>query len=115
MTTLRAPWKSGLLGAYYYATLPGRWWSNKQAARAGMAPVMVIYYHRVADRTPNGWTISNSRFRCQIDWLEANFDLVSLDEVQRRVRKGNDRAAVSITFDDGYAENCEHALPLLIS
>ena len=115
MTTFLSPWKSGLLGAYYYATLPARSWSNGKAVRAGNAPVMIIYYHRVADHTPNGWTISNAQFRRQIDWLEATFDLVSLDEAQRRVREGNSRAAVSITFDDGYAENCEQALPLLIS
>ncbi|MDA1053132.1 MAG: polysaccharide deacetylase family protein [Planctomycetota bacterium] len=115
MATILSPWKSGLLGAYYYATLPGRWWSNEQAARAGNAPVMVIYYHRVADHTPNCWTISNTQFRREIDWLDANFDLVSLDEAQRRVREGNTRATVSITFDDGYAENCDQALPLLVS
>ncbi|MEO8495978.1 MAG: polysaccharide deacetylase family protein [Planctomycetota bacterium] len=115
MATFLSPWKGGLLGAYYYATLPARLLSNEQAARAGNAPVMVIYYHRVADHTPNGWTISNAQFRQQIDWLEANFDLVSLDEAQRRVREGNSRASVSVTFDDGYAENCEQALPLLIS
>jgi len=115
MASSLSPWQSGLLGAYYYATLPGRWWSNGQMARAGNAPVMVIYYHRVADHTPNGWTISNAQFRREIDWLEANFDLVSLDEAQRRVRVGNTRAAVSITFDDGYTENCDQALPLLIS
>ncbi|MBC8354581.1 MAG: polysaccharide deacetylase family protein [Planctomycetes bacterium] len=115
MTTVLSPWKSSLLGAYYYATLPGRLWSNEQAARAGSAPVMVIYYHRVADHTPNAWTISNAQFRREINWLQANFDMVSLDEAQRRVREGNDKAAVSITFDDGYAENCEWALPLLVS
>lgn len=115
MTTFLSPWKSGLLGAYYYATLPGRVWSQERAARAGNAPVMIIYYHRVADHTSNGWTISNAQFRRQVDWLESTCDLVSLDEAQRRVREGNSRAAVSITFDDGYAENCEQALPLLIS
>ncbi len=30
-------------------------------------------------------------------------------------RGANDRPAVSITFDDGYAENCQTALPLLIA
>lgn len=115
MATFLSPWKSGLIGAYYHATLPGRLWSSAQAARTSHAPVMVIYYHRVADHTPNGWTITNAQFRREIDWLQANFDLVSLDEAQRRVREGNTRASVSITFDDGYAENCDQALPLLIS
>ncbi|HUG68964.1 MAG TPA: polysaccharide deacetylase family protein [Pirellulaceae bacterium] len=114
MTTFLSPWKGPLIGAYYYATLPGRWWLSAAAARDGHAPVMVIYYHRVADYTPNDWTISNARFNSEIDWLQANFDLVSLDEAQRRIREGNTRASVTITFDDGYAENCERALPLLI-
>lgn len=115
MTTILSPWRSSLLGAYYYASLPGRWLANDESARAGNAPIMVIFYHRVADHTKNGWTISNAKFRREIDWLQANFDLVSLDEAQRRIREGNTRAAVSITFDDGYADNCDQALPLLIS
>lgn len=115
MSTLLSPLKGRLIGAYYYATLPGRWLVNAAAAREGKAPVMVIFYHRVADHTPNDWTISNARFKQEIDWLEANFDLVSLDEAQRRIREGNSRASVTITFDDGYADNCEQALPLLIS
>jgi peptidoglycan/xylan/chitin deacetylase (PgdA/CDA1 family) len=115
MTTLLSPWKSSVLGAYYYATLPARWCVNQQAVRTETAPVMVIFYHRVADESPNDWTISSSQFRAEVDWLETNFDLVSLDEAQRRVQQGNKRPSVSITFDDGYAENCDEALPLLIS
>lgn len=108
MTTFSLPWRGGLIGAYY-ATLPGRMLINASAARNAKAPVMVIYYHRVADRKLNDWTISNTQFKREVDWLEANFDLVSLDEAQRRIREGNTRASVSITFDDGYAENCERA------
>ena len=41
--------------------------------------------------------------------------MVSLAEAQRRLASGrNDRPCVSITFDDGYADNCDQALPLLI-
>ncbi len=115
MTTFRLPGRGCLLATYYYATLPGRWLLNAAAARDNTAPVMVIFYHRVADTKPNDWTICNAQFRREIDWLEANFDLVSLGEAQRRIREGNSRASVSITFDDGYAENCDQALPLLIS
>lgn len=115
MASILSPWQSSLLGAYYYVSLPARRWLNQRAARAASAPVMVIYYHRVADHTLNDWTISNEQFKREVDWLAANFDLVSLDEAQRRIRDGNTRASVSITFDDGYSENCEQALPLLIS
>ena len=55
------------------------------------------------------------QFKRQIDWFQEEFDLVSLAELQRRVDSGfNDRPTLAITFDDGYAENCEYALPLLI-
>ena len=77
-------------------------------------PVFVLFYHRVADDSPNPWTISTKGFIKQIDWLSANFDLISLREAQSRMVDGNDRPAVAITFDDGYSENCSFALPLLI-
>lgn len=101
------------LHAYYQATLPLRWRANAVAARDATAPVMVLFYHRVADVNPNEWTMSRKTFAKQIRWLQANFDLVSLPEAQQRLRGGNSRAAVSITFDDGYAENCDFAMPLL--
>ena len=101
--------------AYYHATSPYRLWSNLYAMRQGKAPVMVLFYHRVADEYPNDWTISRQQFGQQIAWLQENVDLVSLEEAQSRIHSGhNDRPCVSITFDDGYAENCQHALPLLI-
>ncbi|MBW3598305.1 MAG: polysaccharide deacetylase family protein [Planctomycetes bacterium] len=99
------------LGAWYYGTLPWR----RRAGRGGDAPVSILFYHRVADEHRNPWTITNRQFARQIRWLKDRFELISLEEVQHRVRAGDSpRPAVAITFDDGYAENCEHALPLLI-
>ncbi len=107
--------KNLLLSTYYYGSLPLRQWRLSQLARQGRSPVMVLFYHRVANANVNPWTISRERFRRQIDWMEKNFDIVSLEEAQRRVRNtGNIRPAVSITFDDGYAENYEYALPMLV-
>jgi len=115
MATIFSPWKKCLLTAYYIATGPQRRQWHHAAAAAGRAPAMVVFYHRVADRSMNDWTISTRAFTRQIDWLQRHFDLVSLEETQRRLRDGNTRPSVSITFDDGYADNCEFALPLLIS
>ena len=43
------------------------------------------------------------------------FQFVSLAETQRRIGQGcNRRPCVSITFDDGYADNCRQAIPLLV-
>jgi peptidoglycan/xylan/chitin deacetylase (PgdA/CDA1 family) len=108
-------YKSQLLGLYYLATLPQR----KQAARErrvqGTEPIISLLYHRVADTHPNDWTIDRDRFRYQMDWLKQNCDLVTLAEAQRRVAAGkNDLPTVCVTFDDGYAENCDFAIPWLI-
>ncbi len=108
-------WKQLLLKTYLCGTLPYRHLANRHAARNGRAPVIVLFYHRVADEWPNAWTISNQRFIEQMQWLRSHFDMVSLEEAQRRIRgPHNQRPAVSITFDDGYADNCEQALPWLV-
>ena len=108
-------WKRCIVAANYYGTLPLRLGANTLASRRGRVPVMVLFYHRVADSYPNAWTISRQRFARQINWLESRFELISLAAAQQRIRQGhNERPAVCITFDDGYAENCDFALPLLI-
>lgn len=84
-------------------------------ARTGQVPVYSLFYHRVSNDHLTPWTISEKQFKQQIDWLQDNFEIVDLQESQRRINSGfNDRPTVSLTFDDGYAENCEFALPLLI-
>ncbi len=101
--------------AYYYATLPLRSWKRRQMASAGQAPLCVLFYHRIADSYPNGWSMSNAQFQAQVDWMQQNVDLISMEEIQRRKAAGsNHKVAVNISFDDGYAENCEVALPMLI-
>ncbi len=78
-------------------------------------PAIVLGWHRIADDRANGWTVSNAAFVRQIRWLQKHFQFVSLEEIQRRIRENrNSRPCVGITFDDGYAENCRRAIPLLI-
>lgn len=109
------PWmKQVCVDAYYHLTRPYRARWVRQACAAGRAPVMILFYHRVADFEPNGWTCSTSLFARQVDWLQRNTDIVSLAEAQRRLREGNSRPASCITFDDGYADNNDFALPLLV-
>lgn len=81
----------------------------------GEAPMSVLFYHRVADVAPNAWTISVAAFERHVQFIRSNFELIQLDELQRRVRERDSyRPSVTFTFDDGYADNCRHALPLLI-
>jgi peptidoglycan/xylan/chitin deacetylase (PgdA/CDA1 family) len=108
-------WHQLLLAGYYYGTLPYRQWANRGAQIRGEMPLCVLRYHRVADEHRNAWTISSAEFTRHLRWMKTHFELVSLAEVQRRMREGDSRRpAVSITFDDGYADNCRHALPLII-
>lgn len=107
-------WKQALMEGYILATAALRKRRLAELARHGRAPVCILFYHRVADHTPNDWTISNDRFQQQMRWLQKRVDMVSLAEAQARLRDGNDRLAVSITFDDGYADNCQGAIPFLI-
>ncbi len=109
------PWKQFLLSLYYHGSSPYRTWYRRRAMARGQLPIVVLFYHRVADEHPTEWTVSNDLFRRQIDWLQAHFELISLAEAQQRIREGhNARPSVAITFDDGYAENCRHAIPTLI-
>jgi peptidoglycan/xylan/chitin deacetylase (PgdA/CDA1 family) len=108
-------WNSKLIETYRLASWPMRKLRYAQMVRAGQVPVFSIFYHRIADDSTNPWTMSRDQFRKQIDWFEDNFEIVDLEECQRRIRSGsNSRPTLSITFDDGYAENCDFALPMLI-
>lgn len=110
-----ALWKMLLLNLYYHGSYPLRAWRSAQRQAQGRAPVIVLFYHRIADDRASPWTASNAVFARQIHWLKRHFEFVSLAEAQHRLRRGrNERACVAITFDDGYADNCRGALPLLI-
>lgn len=106
--------RSAAIEARLRLTAPFRKQQMRQLCRQGAAPMSVLFYHRVADSTPNDWTISRDQFRRHVDFCREHFRLVGLDEVQMRATTGRStEPTVTFTFDDGYAENCEFALPLL--
>lgn len=109
------PFRHGLLAARTAAVMPHRQRQLATLSAEGNAPLSVLFYHRVADSHPNGWTIGCQRFRRQIDYCEQNFELIDLAEMQLRMERGESRRpAVCLTFDDGYRDNSDFALPLLI-
>ncbi len=107
-------WRRLLLQLYYHGSMPLRRLIYRRLRARRRVPIALLFYHRVADNQATQWTVSNRQFAAQIDWLRQTFELISLEEVQRRLRHGNDRPAVHITFDDGYADNCRSAIPLLL-
>ena len=76
----------------------------------------VLMYHKVNDLWPNPTTVPTTVFAEQMELLgELGYVVVSLDEVRDHYLEGEplpDRA-VLITFDDGYRDNLENALPVL--
>jgi peptidoglycan/xylan/chitin deacetylase (PgdA/CDA1 family) len=56
---------------------------------------------------------SPAEFEAHLDWLQANTDVVGIDDLLIG-RNGSGRPQVALTFDDGYADNYEYAFePLL--
>lgn len=104
-----------LLNTYYHAVAPWRTTMDLLRRARSCEPIQILFYHRVSDEHPNPWTIGRKAFADQMSWLASRFDVVSLAEAQRRIVRGkNHRPTAVITFDDGYADNMDYAVPLLL-
>jgi len=80
----------------------------------GMPPVLM--YHSVAPDQHDGslWTVRLKRFDQQMRWLRRRGRKgVSMRELLNARRAGSAQRMVGLTFDDGYADFAEYALPVL--
>jgi peptidoglycan/xylan/chitin deacetylase (PgdA/CDA1 family) len=78
--------------------------------------VRVLMYHRVMPREGfDQLTVTPERFAEQMAWLKARCEVVSLSEAvcSLSAPPGGGRPRVAITFDDGYLDNLQHAVPVL--
>ena len=76
----------------------------------------VLMYHKVNDLWPNPTTVPTAVFEEQMGLLrELGYTPVSLDAVLDHYLRGAPLTprAVLLTFDDGYRDNLENALPIL--
>lgn len=69
---------------------------------------------RSQDADPE-WTISVDAFADLVAFARKHFNVVSLDEVLEARRRGSALPSrpILLTFDDGWADNAQHALPVL--
>ena len=75
----------------------------------------ILGYHKVsADRHPFFAPIEPAIFDAQMNFLRRHYRVMDLEELVERSQTGNvPERAVSITFDDGYADNYQCAFPIL--
>ena len=76
----------------------------------------VLAYHTVGDyptTLPSGIGLSPARFASHMESLARSGQVVPLAAVADALARGERPRGIAITFDDGYADNLRHALPVL--
>jgi peptidoglycan/xylan/chitin deacetylase (PgdA/CDA1 family) len=89
---------------------------GRVVGRRGSAMPMVLMYHSVApyEQDPYNITVSPARFERQMRWLRRRgLRGVSMSMLLSAWREGLTRGLIGLTFDDGYADFVEYALPVL--
>lgn len=85
-------------------------------AAARNVPVLsILIFHRVLSRTdrPVLGNVTARDFSKIMQWAARGFDSWPLDKAIARLDAGIPGHMLSVTFDDGYADNFEIALPIL--
>jgi peptidoglycan/xylan/chitin deacetylase (PgdA/CDA1 family) len=85
----------------------------RPASRRPAAGLTTLIYHRVGGGTPDERDIDLASFTAQMDVL-AEHRVVDLDTALDEIEDGDATPKVAITFDDGFADVAEVALPVLV-
>jgi peptidoglycan/xylan/chitin deacetylase (PgdA/CDA1 family) len=86
------------------------------SAEGGAPRLSILIFHRVsAQADPLFPDVPDAlRFEQQMRWMQRWFNVLPLFEAIGQLRQGSSPPrAAAITFDDGYADNAEVALPIL--
>src|SRR5882724_181949 len=82
-------------------------------------PAVILLYHRVTylQTDPQLLSVTPENFYDQVTLLKNKYALLQIEEFFDMLvhRKKIPKNAVILTFDDGYADNCLEALPILES
>ena len=61
----------------------------------------------------SGLEVHQDIFEEQISFLKKKFKILSLNDLKKHIEQKKNDFAISITFDDGYLDNINLALPIL--
>ncbi|GBC95543.1 hypothetical protein HRbin16_01334 [bacterium HR16] len=84
----------------------------------GCHGILILMYHEVAPSKDARFRLfpvlctTPETFRQQMEWLQRHFEVISMDEAEKRLRDGSakDSRAVVVTSDDGWAGFYQHAV-----
>jgi peptidoglycan/xylan/chitin deacetylase (PgdA/CDA1 family) len=81
--------------------------------------IYIVYYHRVVDGRKGGIiskiSVDRRNIEEQLKYYSMNFSIIPMDKAVELLKSKErlDRKYLVITFDDGYQDNYQNALPIL--
>lgn len=89
--------------------------ANAVGLRGAWAPrITVLLYHRVTDEVRDNLTVGVAQFNRQMALIREHCQALSIEEVLASATiPASKKPLVAVTFDDGYLDNYEHAVPIL--
>lgn len=96
--------------------------NNRARGRLDGTRAALLYYHRVVpriiverDSVEAGMYVTPESFEQQLDWIDEHFRVLPLWEITERLadRRSLPERACAITFDDGWRDNHDYAVPAL--
>ncbi len=97
-------------------TLLTIYYSTKRLLRREY-PLAILYYHHVL-KEPNIFfpaDICETEFNKQIEYLKKIYNILPLSKAIKELKNGTlKRNSLVITFDDGYKDNYDYAIPILV-
>jgi CelD/BcsL family acetyltransferase involved in cellulose biosynthesis/peptidoglycan/xylan/chitin deacetylase (PgdA/CDA1 family) len=104
----------GLRERYELSVSKGGGWPRLSLRRRAEPAARILYYHRVNDAADPFFPATPTRvFEQQMRFVSSHHKVVSLTELLDRLENGTPGTSVAITFDDGYRDNHDNALPVL--
>ena len=77
--------------------------------------IRILMYHNISNDSQDPWAVSPQKFAAQMDWLKNHgYNILSLSQALTVFHSGNiRRKSIVLTFDDGYVDFLENAVPVL--